>query len=250
MNKHTAKTRILVVDDHPMVRDWLAQLIDREADLAVCGQAEDAAQTLQAIEKLRPDLVILDLSMEGSHGTELIKDIKTRHKNVLILVLSMHDESLYAERAIRAGACGYITKREGGEKVKQAVRCVLGGDIYVSEKIDRKILKEAATRCAATGTSPIESLSDRELEVFELLGSGIGPSEVADRLHLSVKTVEGYAARIKEKLLLKNARELHRYAVQWNKLGGTVPPAKPLQSQPAPLSRPYTPPEQPADFEV
>jgi DNA-binding NarL/FixJ family response regulator len=250
MNRPPTKKRILIADDHPMVREWLAQLINHEPDLTVCGEAGDAPQTLQAIQVTRPDLAVVDLSMDGTHGIELIRNITTRHENVPVLILSMHEESLYAQRAIHAGARGYITKREGGEKIKQAIRRVLAGEIYVSKKIDTKKLKAASIGHARAAASPEEILSDRELEVFELLGRGIGPSEIADGLHLSVKTVEGYAARIKEKLFLKDARELHQHAIQWNKLGGAVPPPKPSQPQPAPPSRPHTPSEGPPDFEV
>jgi len=222
MGNLATKTRILIADDHPMVRDWLAQLIDREPNLVVCGEATDAAQTLQAIETLRPDMAIIDLTMEGAHGTDLIKDITCRYQGLLVLVLSMHDEPLYAERALRAGARGYVTKREGAEKIRQAILRVLAGEIQVSKTVEARILKEAsAGRSIATGL-PVDSLSDRELEVFQLLGNGYGPSQIADELHLSVKTVEGYMARIKEKLLLKDARQLVQQAIQWNKLGGST----------------------------
>ena len=220
MGDVATKTRILIADDHPMVREWLAQLINREPNLVVCGEAADAAQTLQAIETLRPDMAVVDLTMEGAHGTDLIKDITSRYKGLLVLVLSMHDEPLYAERAIRAGARGYVTKREGAEKIRQAILRVLAGEIQVSKAVEARILKEAsAGRSIGTGLS-VDSLSDRELEVFRLLGGGYGPSQIADELHLSVKTVEGYMARIKEKLLLKDARQLVQQAIQWNKLGG------------------------------
>jgi len=210
------KTRILVVDDHPMIRERLVQLIDREPNLANCGQATNGPETLQAIEKLRPDMVILDLSMEGSHGTELIKDIKARDKNVLILVLTMHDESLYAERAIRAGARGYVAKHEGSEKVKEAIRSVLKGELFVSKEVIARILEKTARGVTDAVASPFEALSDRELEVFQLLGLGYGPSEIAKRLHLSVRTVEGYGVRIRGKLNLKGASELVQYAIQLN----------------------------------
>jgi len=216
------KTRILIADDHPMVRDWLAQLINREPNLVVCGEAADAAQTLQAIETLRPDMAVVDLTMEGTHGTDLIKNITSRYKGLLVLVLSMHDEPLYAERALRAGARGYITKREGAEKIRQAILRVLAGEIQVSKTVEARILKEASAGRSIGAGLPVDSLSDRELEVFQLLGSGYGPSQIADELHLSVKTVEGYMARIKEKLLLKDARQLVQQAIQWNKLGGSA----------------------------
>jgi len=219
MGKLETRTRILIADDHPMVREWLAQLINREPNLVVCGEAADAAQTLQAIETLRPDMAVVDLTMEGTHGTDLIKDITSRHKGLLVLVLSMHDEPLYAERALRAGARGYVTKREGAEKIRQAILRVLVGEIQVSKTVETRILKEASAGRSIGAGLPVDSLSDRELEVFQLLGNGYGPSQIADELHLSVKTVEGYMARIKEKLLLKDARQLVQQAIQWNKLG-------------------------------
>jgi DNA-binding NarL/FixJ family response regulator len=222
MSDPATKTRILIADDHPMVREWLAQLINREPNLVVCGEAADAAQTLQAIETLRPDMAVVDLTMEGTHGTDLIKDIASRYKGLLVLVLSMHDEPLYAERALRAGARGYVTKREGAEKIRQAILRVLAGEIQVSKTVEARILKEASAGRSIGAGLPVDTLSDRELEVFQLLGSGYGPSQIADELHLSVKTVEGYKARIKEKLLLKDARELVQQAIQWNKLGGST----------------------------
>ncbi|HVM60903.1 MAG TPA: response regulator transcription factor [Verrucomicrobiae bacterium] len=234
MNGQTTKTRILIADDHPMVRDWLAQLVNRQADLAVCGEAADAAQTLQALETLHPDMAIVDLAMEGAHGTDLIKDITTRYEGLPVLVVSMHDEALYAERAIRAGARGYVTKREGAEKIRQAIFRVLKGEVCVSETVEARILKKASAGGPVPVGLPVDSLSDRELVVFELLGNGYGPSQIADELHLSVKTVEGYTARIKEKLLLKDARQLVQQAIQWNKLGGTGASAE-SSRQPPPL---------------
>jgi DNA-binding NarL/FixJ family response regulator len=221
MSKPATKTRILIADDHPMVREWLAQLINREPNLTVCGEAADAAQTLEAIETLRPQMAIVDLTMEGTHGTDLIKDITARYEEVLVLVLSMHDEPLYAERAIRAGARGYVTKREGAEKIRQAIFRVLDGEIHVSKTVEARILKEASTGRPIPAGLPVDRLSDRELVVFQLFGNGYGPSQIADELKLSVKTVEGYTARIKEKLLLKDARQLVQQAILWNKLGGT-----------------------------
>ena len=238
MNSQATKTRILISDDHPMVREWLAQLINREPNLVVCGEAADARQTLQAIETLRPDMAVVDLTMEGSHGTDLIKDISTRYEGLLVLVLSMHDEPLYAERAIRAGARGYVTKREGAEKIRQAILRVLDGEIHVSKTVGARILKEASGGRSTTTGLPVDSLSDRELVVFQLLGSGYGPSQIANELHLSVKTVEGYTARIKEKLLLKDARQLVQQAIQWNRLGGIGGSA---ESSPRPPSSPRKP---------
>ncbi|HTS17978.1 MAG TPA: response regulator transcription factor [Verrucomicrobiae bacterium] len=219
MNKSSTPKRILIADDHPMVRDWLAQLINHQTNLVVCGEAADATETLRAIETLNPDMAIVDLAMEGTHGMDLIKDIATRHEGLPVLVLSMHDEGLYAERAIHAGARGYVTKREGAEKIRQAIFRVLDGEIHVSQTVEARILKKASGGRSTTG-SAMDKLSDRELVVFQLLGNGYGPSQIADELHLSVKTVEGYMARIKEKLVLKDARQLVQQAIQWNKIGG------------------------------
>ncbi len=238
MNEPAPKTRVLIADDHPMVREWLAQLINREPNLIVCGEAADAAQTLQAIQTLRPDMAVVDLSMEGSHGTDLIKDITTRYEGLPVLVLSMHDEPLYAERALRAGARGYVTKREGAEKIRQAILRVRDGEIHVSKTVDARILKEASAGHSLAAGLSVDNLSDRELVVFQLLGTGYGPSQIADELHLSVKTVEGYMARIKEKLLLKDARQLLQQAIQWNRLSGTgASTESSRQPPPAPSSR-------------
>ncbi|MGD1019650.1 MAG: response regulator transcription factor [Verrucomicrobiia bacterium] len=246
MNKPTPKTRILIADDHPMVRDWLTQLINREPNLTVCGEAADAAQTLQAIQTLRPDMAVVDLSMEGSHGTDLIKDITTRFEGLSVLVLSMHDEPLYAERALRAGARGYVTKREGAAKIRQAILRVLEGEIHVSETVDARILKEASVGHSTAAGFSVDNLSDRELVVFQLLGTGYGPSQIADELHLSVKTVEGYMARIKEKLFLKDGRQLLQQAIQWNRLGGTGANAD-SSRQPPPVPSSRRPRRQPPD---
>lgn len=238
MNGPSPKTRILIADDHPMVREWLVHLINQEPNLTVCGEAADAAQTLQVIQALRPDMAVVDLSMEGSHGTDLIKQITARYEKLPVLVLSMHDEPLYAERALRAGARGYVTKREGAEKIRQAILRVLDGEIYVSETVDARILKEASAGRSIRAGLSVDNLSDRELAVFQLLGNGYGPSQIADELHLSVKTVEGYMARIKEKLLLKDARQLVQQAIQWNRLGGTgVPVNSSLPPRPHPAGR-------------
>jgi len=208
------KKRILIADDHPMIRERLMQLIEREPGLMVCGQAMNGPEALLAAEQLHPDMIILDLSMEGSHGTELIKDIRARDRSVLILVLTMHDESLYAERAIRAGARGYVAKHEGSEKVKQAIHAILNGELFVSKEVVGRILEKAAGGAKEGINSPFEGLSDRELEVLQLLGLGHGPSEIAEKLHLSVRTVESYETRIRDKLNLKCASELVKYAIQ------------------------------------
>jgi DNA-binding NarL/FixJ family response regulator len=209
------KSQIVIVDDHPIVRQGLAEMINQEPDLAVCGTAEDVHRGLDTIERLKPDLVIVDVSLKGSNGIELLKNIKIRFPRMLVLVLSMHDESLYAVRALRAGAAGYIMKQEATDRVLTAVRRVLTGEIYLSEKMERKMMHQlVGGRSARTG-SPIEDLSDRELEVFGLIGQGHGTRQIAEELHLSIKTVESHRAHIKEKLNLRNATELVQHAIQW-----------------------------------
>jgi DNA-binding NarL/FixJ family response regulator len=209
------KSRILLVDDHPIVRQGLAEMIDHEKDLAVCGTAEDLHQALEQINTLKPDLVVLDISLKGSNGIEVLKNIKVRYPKLLVLMLSMHDESLYAVRALRAGAAGYIMKQEATEKVLTAIRQVLRGEIYLSEKMEKKMMQQlVGGRTARTG-SPLEDLSDRELEVFNLIGQGHGTRQIAEQLHLSIKTIESHRAHIKEKLNLKNATELVQHAIQW-----------------------------------
>lgn len=210
-----SKHGVLIVDDHPIVRQGLAQLINQEQDLEVCGQAENASQAMQAIGELSPAMVIVDISLQDTSGMELIKDIKVRHPNLPVLTLSMHDEAVYAERALRAGAMGYIMKQEATERVITAIRRVLAGDVYVSESMAAKMVSKLATAGAARSTSPVDRLSNRELEVFRLIGEGHGTRQVADKLHLSVKTIETYRAHIKTKLGFKGAAELFRSAIEW-----------------------------------
>ncbi len=214
--KKRAQTRkqVLVVDDHPMMREGLAQLIEHEPDLC-SAQAENAAQALEAIAAARPELVLVDISLPDRNGLELIKDIHALHGTLPILVVSMHDETLYAERVLRAGARGYIMKQEGGKKMMQAIRQVLAGQIYVSEKISAKILELFSGRRPEAPLSPIERLSDREFEVFQLIGQGQATRQIAERLRLSVKTVEVHRANIKRKLELKTGADLVRSAIRW-----------------------------------
>ncbi len=209
------KSKILIVDDHPIVRQGLAELVNLENDLAVCGQAEDAHQAMKAIKELRPDMAVIDISLRETSGIELIKDINVQYPNLPVLALSMHDESLYAERALRAGAKGYIMKAEATEKVITAIRKILNGEIYVSDKMAAKMVRKLVGGKAEISTSPVERLSDRELEVFHLIGKGYGTRQISERLYLSIKTIETYRAHIKEKLSLANAAELLRYAIQW-----------------------------------
>jgi DNA-binding NarL/FixJ family response regulator len=209
------KRGVLIVDDHPIVRQGLAQLINQESDLHVCGQAEDGHEALQGIRTLDPDMVVVDISLKDTSGIELIKDIKVQYPNLPVLTLSMHDEGIYAERAMRAGARGYIMKQEATEKVVTAIRRVLAGEVYVSEGMAAKMVGKLIAGPSEVGGSPVDRLSDRELEVFRLIGAGYGTREMAEKLHLSVKTIETYRAHIKEKLDLVDANELLRTAITW-----------------------------------
>ena len=207
--------KVFLVDDHPLVREWLSQLIQREDDLAVCGEAEDTQEALNKIEETKPDIVVADISLKNTHGLELVKDLQARLPLLPVLVLSMHDESLYAERVLRAGAKGYITKQEATKKILQAIRQVLSGQIYISEKMASRLVHKMVLGRADSQKSPIERLTDRELEVFQLIGRGHGTRRIAADLHLGVKTVESYRARIKEKLKLEDGTQLLQQAIQW-----------------------------------
>ena len=213
---HPAKKRIMVVDDHPIVRQGLALLINREPDLVVCGEAEEAMGAMHVLASSRPDVLIVDISLSGPDGIDLLKNIRTTHPTLPVLILSMHDESVYAERALRAGANGYIMKQEATENVLVAVRRILSGEIYVSARIANQMLRHYITGSGTLRDSSIADLSDRELEVFRLIGEGHGTRQIAEELHLSIKTVESYQAHIKEKLSLRSARELMQHAIQWN----------------------------------
>jgi DNA-binding NarL/FixJ family response regulator len=209
------KTRVLLVDDHAVVRFGIAQLINREADLTVCGEEEDASRAMGAIERLKPDLVIADISLRDSSGLELMRNIKAQYPGLPVLVVSAHDESIYAEIAFRAGALGYLMKEEALEKVVMAIRRVLSGTIYVSDALAAKMLQQQIRGQTNINESPVKSLSDRELEVFQLIGQWKTTREIADELHLSVKTIEYYREQIKRKLNLKNAAELTQRATSW-----------------------------------
>ena len=211
-----ARSTIFIVDDHPIVRQGLALLINREPDLTVCGDAEEASSALRMIESLKPDLIIVDISLNGPDGLDLLKNIRARDPNLPVLILSMLDESLYAERSLRAGASGYIMKQEATDRVLVAIRRILDGEIYVSDRMaDRMLHRFVGGAQQVEPRSPISDLSDRELEVFRLIGDGRGTRQIAQELHISVKTVESYQAHIKDKLSLKNARELLQRAIQW-----------------------------------
>ena len=211
----TRQSTVLLVDDHPIVRQGLQQMIDREPDLKVCGEAEEARSAFHAIAALKPDIVVMDISLNGPSGIEILRSVRQTDTGLRVLVLSMHDETVYAERALRAGANGYIMKQEATEKVLVALRRILGGEIYVSDRVANRMLKQFVGRAPSSRQSPVEDLTDRELEVFRLIGEGRGTRQISDELHLSIKTVETYQAHIKEKRGLKNARELVQYAIQW-----------------------------------
>jgi DNA-binding NarL/FixJ family response regulator len=210
-NKH----RIFIVDDHPLVREGLANLINEQDDLMVCGEAEDAAQALAGIGMTRPDLALIDISLKTASGLELVKDLGAQFPLVALVVLSMHDELLYAERVLRAGARGYVMKRETTKDVLTAIRQVLRGDVYVSERVVNAMARRLGSSKKAATTSPVEQLSDRELEIFRLLGQGSTTSQIAADLHLSLKTVQAYCARAKEKFGVNSLSELLRAAIRW-----------------------------------
>jgi DNA-binding NarL/FixJ family response regulator len=209
------KTRILIVDDHPMTRAGLVHLINHQPEMVVDGEAEDAAQALDLLTSKRPDLMLIDITLPGKSGLELVKDVKAMHPDLPMLVLSMHDESLYADRVLRAGARGYITKHEGGDKLMGAIRHVLSGRIYVSESMSAHILEIFSGGQTGIDRSSIQKLSDREFEVFEALGEGLSSHEIAKKLHLSAKTVDAHRANIKTKLKINTTAELISFSARW-----------------------------------
>ena len=220
-NKNPAQ-RILIVDDHPMMRTGLAQLIGNEPDLKVTAEADNAGQAINLVAKQKFDLALLDISLPDKNGLELIKDLRSLRPEMPILVVSMHDEMIYAERVLRAGGRGYIMKQEGGQKFLTAIRQVLAGHIFVSENMSASILEIFSGRRSESSGSPVQHLSDREFEVFQLIGRGTGTRAIAEQLHLSIKTVEVHRANIKKKLSLKTATDLVRYAVRWIDSQGQV----------------------------
>lgn len=214
--KSPKPARVLVVDDHPAVREALAVRIDRQSDLEVCGEATDLADALEAITNTRPDVAVIDISLKSSNGIDLIKRIKGRNTHLRILVWSMHSESLYAERALRAGALGYVTKDQATDKIVEAIRQVLAGKVWLSEAMSERMLKRAVgSGKQEISCSPIDVLADRELEVFRMIGEGVKTADIAKRLHLSVKTVETYRDRIRQKLNLSDGTKLAHFATQW-----------------------------------
>ena len=215
MNPNTKQHRVLVVDDHPIVRRGFAQLINHEPDISVCGEAEDLNEAVEALQAMRPDLVIVDIVLKNANGLELLKRLPTLAPETKALVVSMHDEQIYAERVLRAGARGYVMKQEADEVIVTAIRRVLDGGIYVSDQVNERILMSFAQNQTQVEASPIENLTDRELEVFELIGQGVSTRQIGERLNISVKTVETYRARIKEKLRLESGAELVQTSVEW-----------------------------------
>ena len=210
-----AQKRILIVDDHPITRYGLTQLISHEPDLLVCGEAESAAQALAAIKSARPDLVLADITMPGRSGLEFIKDLQTQHPGVAVLVMSMHDETIYAERVLRAGGRGYIMKNEGGERLLEAIRQVLQGQVYISRSMSAALLEAFTPRRSSVGEATPGALSDREFEVFQLIGQGFSTRQIGERLNLSVKTIGTHRQHIKQKLKVRTGPELIRQAVRW-----------------------------------
>ncbi len=220
----SSRKRILLVDDHPMMRAGLAQLINKQPDLEICCEAGNPTEAFNELAKAKVDLVLTDITMPGRSGIEFIKDLIASHPELPILVISMHDEMIYAERVLRAGARGYIMKEAGGENLLAAIRQVLGGQVYVSPKMSAKILDNLSSRKPRGSSSPIEKLSDREFEVFQLIGQGKSTKEIARQLHLSSKTVDVHRGHIKEKLELKDATSLVRHAVRWVETQSTDKP--------------------------
>lgn len=213
-----AKTTVLLVDDHPMLCRGIADFINSEPDLEVAGQAGTMQEAMAQAAKLKPGLVIVDVSLDGNNGIELMKNMSSRWSNMPILAYSMHDEAIYAERALRAGAKGYVMKQAAPEMLLMAIRQILKGKIYLSDQISDRLLGKlvGAGASDAAMTSPVEKLSDRELEVLELLGKGMSTAQIADKLCLSVKTIETYREHLKQKLGLANGQELLRYAIEWS----------------------------------
>ena len=209
-----AMNRIFIVDDHPVLRQGLMQVIDDEPDLVVCGEAEDAESALEELESAKPDLAVVDLSLNGRSGLELVHDMKARRPSTAVLVYSMYDETLYAERAIRAGANGYVMKRESVDEVLAAIRQILKGHVYLSPAASTRMVHRAVDGNAVCSRSAIQELSDRELEIFQLLGQGLSARQISEKLYRSIKTVESHRENIKSKLGVKTSGELLRYAVE------------------------------------
>jgi DNA-binding NarL/FixJ family response regulator len=213
----SARKRILVLDDHPMTRQGITEMVNRERDLMVCGEAENVAKALKAVQASPPDLVVADITLPGKSGLEFIKDMKALHPNVPVLALSMHNEMLYAERVLRAGGCGYIMKNEGGAQLLKAIRQVLKGDLYVSNDMSAVILRNLSGKRSPhqKGSAALSTLTDREFEVLQLIGQGLTTRQISQRLHISPKTIDSHRLHIKAKLQLRTMPELMSYAVRW-----------------------------------
>lgn len=207
--------RIFLVDDHPVTRQGVAVLIEQEPDLTVCGHADSAPVALQMMQKLTPDLAVVDITLKTTSGIELLKNVHALLPDLPVLIMSMHDESLYGERALRAGAKGYVMKHEASDRILIAIRCVLQGELYLSEKMKEKMLHRLVRRKKDEVVFTIDTLSDREMEVFQLIGNGYGTREIAEKLNLSVKTIDSYREHLKLKLRLDNGPDLVRHAIQW-----------------------------------
>jgi DNA-binding NarL/FixJ family response regulator len=216
----TRRSRIVIVDDHPIVRHGLARLIDAEPGLQVCGAAANRAEALEMVRREKPDLVIVDLSLGDENGLDLVKMLKAEWEDLPVLVLSMHDEAYYANRVLRAGAMGFIMKQEPAERMISAIHQVLAGQVYLSEGMAASMLTRLVGRKVVQGGTPVDTLTDRELEILRWMGRGLGTRQIADKLHLSVKTVENHREHIKAKLKLRTSAELVRYAVRWEIEGG------------------------------
>jgi DNA-binding NarL/FixJ family response regulator len=214
LKNQSRKHRVLLVDDHPLVRRGVADVIAREPDLELCGEAADVMEAMSEVERSNPDVVVIDLSLKTGHGLDLLEKIKARGSQVKTLVSSMHDETLFAERVLRAGAMGYVTKQEPPETLVRAIRQVLRGEVYLSPRMTNRLLRRVASGNSA-GEDPVADLSNRELEVYEMIGQGLTIQQIAMRLQLSPKTVETHREKIKQKLNVKNSAELNRRAVQW-----------------------------------
>lgn len=217
-----AKKKVLIVDDHPITRQGLRVLVDQQPDFAVCGEADNAAVAMDLAAKLKPDIAIVDITLRTANGIELTKNLRAHSPTLLILIVSMHDEELFAERALRAGAKGYLMKHEASDQIVNALRRIANGDIYVSGRVQARMLSRMVNSRTGEVASPVESLSDREMEVFQLLGNGYSTRQIAERLNLSVKTIDSYREHLKLKLNLETGADLIRYAIQWVKTQDTV----------------------------
>ncbi len=216
----STKLRVLIVDDHPITRQGMRALVNQQLNLEVCGEADNAAQAMDLVKQLKPDLAILDIALKTTSGIELTKDLKIQAPNLPILIVSMHDEAMYAERALRAGAMGYVMKQDAGEKVATAIEHVLRGDIYLSNKMKEKMLHRFVNKKSDGMVFAIDTLSDREMEVFTLIGNGYSTRQIAQQLNLSSKTIDSYREHLKLKLGLESGAELVRHAIQWGRNEG------------------------------